>query len=288
VLDSVGVCPPLSVVEKQALRKRIAEASQILMPERNKARDAFITRQMEKQIRGGMSEPAARRVIEQSINGILLPDFELILEDGTVVTVGDVLANPGRFEGLALADPIEPGYDRRIAKIMRGAGGIPFIHSFSHGKAMYRLRYDAATLARAVQASPDPIETLTQMVIWAELDEIEMAKLIADEARQAGIGVKVARSKVNAALKAHRQSMAKEASERRLAERNDPRPQVPCPPPDAPWLSEMGSINEVMAATTSDSRTRRNIDDGLTRGRKFQVPKTHPFTSASANKDDDA
>jgi hypothetical protein len=231
VIDSQSTCPPLTVVEKQALRKRIAEASQLSLPESHRVRDAFVARQVERRIRDGMSEPAARRVVELSYNGILLPDFELTLEDGTVVTVGDALANPGRFEGLTLADPIEGGDDRRIAKIMRGAGGIPIIHSFAHGKAMYRLRYDAASLARAVEASQNPIETLTQMVIWAELDEIEMAKLIADQARQDGIGIKPTRAKVKAALEAHRRSMAKEAKERQLAERNDPRPQVPCPPP---------------------------------------------------------
>jgi hypothetical protein len=286
VIDSKAACPPLSVVEKQALRKRIAEASQHLSPERNKVRDAFVARQIERRVRDGMSEPAARRVIEQSYNGILLPDFELILEDETVVTVADVLTNPGRFEGLTLADPIEGvGYDRRIAKIMRGRDGFPFIHSFAHGKAIYRLRYDAAFLANAMEASTNPVETLAQMIVWAELDEIELTELIEKATRQARVGVKPTRSKIKAALEAHRRSAAKEAKERRLAERNDPRPQVPCPPLDAPWLSEMGSINEVLAGTATASRPRRNIDDGLTRGRKFPVPKTHPFISASLNKE---
>ena len=236
----------------------------------------------------GLSEQASRRIIELSYNGTLLPDHKLILEDGTEINVGDVLAAPGRFEGLRLADPIEglPG-DPRVAKIMRGSDGVPYIHSFMHGKGMYRLKYDAAFLSSAIEASPDPVETLAQTMIGAELDDVELDLLIKDAAAKAKVGVKVAKAKVKAAQKANEQRAIGYAKERRLAERSDPRPQLPCPPNDAPWLPEMQNVNEVLAHASPKMQTRRDVDCEVTRGRKWRVPKTHQFSSATANKEDE-
>ena len=59
-------------------------------------------------------------------------------------TVGDVLANPEFYEGETLADPLEGvAYGRCVAKIMRRADGIPWIHSFAHGRTIYELKLDA-------------------------------------------------------------------------------------------------------------------------------------------------
>jgi hypothetical protein len=287
-IDSRSACPPLTIVQKQTLSQLIAKESQRVESERIEKRNGFIAKQIERRMQeGGITEQAARRIIELSYNGTLLPDHRLTLEDGTEITAGDVLANPARFDGLRLADPIEglPG-DPRVAKIMRGSGGAPLIHSFSHGKGMYRLRYDAASLRNAVEASPDPVETLAQMVIMAELDDVELDLLIKDAATQAGVGVKVAKAKVKAAKEAHKRRMAEEAKERLLAERVDPRPQLSSPPIDAPWLPEMQSVNEVLAQATRLSRPRRDVDTEVASGRKWRVPKTHQFSSETANKEE--
>ena len=73
------------------------------------------------------------------------------------MTVGDVLDDPARFVGETLADPIEGVEDGRCkAKVMWDGVGPPFIHSFAHGHAVYRLRYDAAAVrARIARAADD-------------------------------------------------------------------------------------------------------------------------------------
>jgi hypothetical protein len=49
-----------------------------------------------------------------------------------------VLANPDRFVGETLADPLEGiEYGRCKAKIMRRADGSLWIHSFAHGRTVY-------------------------------------------------------------------------------------------------------------------------------------------------------
>ena len=56
-------------------------------------------------------------------------------------TVADVLADPTRFEDATLADPLEGvAYGAGKAKIMVRADGMPWIHSFAHGRSVYELK----------------------------------------------------------------------------------------------------------------------------------------------------
>ena len=57
-------------------------------------------------------------------------------------TVGDVLADPEKFVGATLADPLEGvGYGTNCAKVMRRPDGSVWINSFAHGRAVYDLQY---------------------------------------------------------------------------------------------------------------------------------------------------
>ena len=85
---------------------------------------------------------------------MLRPDIVLPFDDPELAgcTVGDVLADPERFEGETLADPLEGvGYGRCGAKIMRRADGTPWIHSFAHGRTIYELKHDAAAVREAME-----------------------------------------------------------------------------------------------------------------------------------------
>jgi hypothetical protein len=78
--------------------------------------------------RTGMTEKAARQVIIRQCKGVLRPDVELPFDDDELAgcTVGDVLADPERFEGETLADPLEGvEYGHCCAKIMRRPDGTP-------------------------------------------------------------------------------------------------------------------------------------------------------------------
>jgi hypothetical protein len=125
VLDSIVACPPLTVVEKQTFAKLRAEASQRLQTESNKAREAFIGRQVQRLMaqHANLSRDAAKHVIERQCRGVLLPDVELTFTDPELagVTVADVLADPARFDGCVLADPIEGiEYGRRDRRLRHG------------------------------------------------------------------------------------------------------------------------------------------------------------------------
>jgi hypothetical protein len=77
---------------------------------------------------------SARRLIAARHRGVLLPFLDLDFDHLGIVSVAAVLADPERFVGDTLADPMEGAdYGRCKAKVMRGDDGL-FIHSFAHGR----------------------------------------------------------------------------------------------------------------------------------------------------------
>ena len=209
-LDTVAVCPPLSIVERARLDELKAKERERLAPEMAKAREAFIEAQARKLVaRTGMSEKAARQVIIRQCEGVLRPDVELPFDDPELagMTVGDVLADPERFEGETLADPLEGvDYGRCKAKIMRRADGTPWIHSFAHGRTIYELKHDAASVRKAMEkaAKEDVVATFARLAVAADLDAVERADLRQLAKELSGVGLRV----IDAVLKAAQQKQA--------------------------------------------------------------------------------
>jgi hypothetical protein len=109
LVDTLEICPPLSLREIAELHRLRAIAEQRLAPAAAEARDAFIEEQTEKLVkRTGMSKRDAARIIECQIGGTLLPDLELPFDDEALAgtTVADVLKDPAKFIGETLADPL--------------------------------------------------------------------------------------------------------------------------------------------------------------------------------------
>ena len=105
--------------------------------------------------RSGMPLLTALRLIKARHQGVLLPYIELDFDHLGMVPVATVLAEPERFVGETLADPLEGAeYGRCKAKVMRDDGGGLFIHSFAHGRAIYRLRHDARSAKAAIAQAP--------------------------------------------------------------------------------------------------------------------------------------
>ena len=108
--------------------------------------------------RTGMSQEAARRTVEKSFHGKLLQAVTLAFDDDelAVCTVGDVLADPARFLGATLADPREGvDYGRGKARIMQRADGSLWVHSFAHGRSVYDLCHDEATIEAMIRATAE-------------------------------------------------------------------------------------------------------------------------------------
>jgi hypothetical protein len=163
---------------------------------------------------------------------------------------------------------------------MLNGDGTPWIHSFAHGRTIYYLRYDAAAVRAGLRRTQDAniLNVLVRLDAQAEINEVELENLVRYVSKRTGHGIRAITRTVQEARKQRRARQAQERRERRLADRKDPRPQLPCPPPDSPWLPVMQAINEVIAAAPRPVQTRRDINGTASRCRRIAIPTTHAFT----------
>jgi hypothetical protein len=231
-LDTVTACPPLTIVEQAKVRELFAKEKHRLTPDAAKGRGAFIAQQSERLVeRTSMSAERATQVIARQCAGILLPDVTLPFDHAelTGVTVADVLADPARFEGATLADPLE-GVEYGVckAKIMRRADGTPWIHSFAHGRTVYELKLDAGAVEAALNKAPanEVAAVFVRLALAAELgvDELEHLRDLASQ--RAGVTKPAIERKLKAAWRERAAQGAQERRDQRAAERQDPRPQI--------------------------------------------------------------
>jgi hypothetical protein len=287
-LDTVTACPSLSNVETARLDEMRAREKQRLKPEAAKARAAYIEEQaLRIAKRKGVSMPSARRILERQCDGILRPDAELIFDDDEFkgCTVVDILADPERFEGVTLADPLEGvEYGRCKAIVMRGSDGAPFIHSYAHGRTFYELKLDFSTVrSKLEQADNDAVvKTLVELVVAADVDAEEREDLQNLAAERSGTGKRTITSMLKAAERKHAEQRAEQERERRLAERSDLRPMINVPTIDAPWLPEMRTLDAVLGGSMATRPPTRDIDGCIARARKLAVPNMHAFTDSNA------
>jgi hypothetical protein len=289
ILDTAEACPPLTIVELAKLDQLLARESQQLVAEAAKAREHFIKQHAAHlSKRTGVPITEATRVIARQCRGVLLPDVVLPFDDQELAdtTVADVLADPARFEGETLADPIQgPDYGACRAKIMRRADGTPWIHSFAHGRTVYELRYNFAATKAALEKAPEnqAANTFVDLILLSDLDPDEVEHLRDLTAERAGVGKRAIERKLRAARQERAAQRVEEERRRHLADRRDPRPQIEAPLPDAEWLPQMATINDVLGKSTAAEPPARDIDGVVAYVRVRRVPNMHMLTSLGAN-----
>jgi hypothetical protein len=69
------------------------------------------------------------------------------------------------------------------------------------------------------------------------------------------------------------------------AARTDPRPHIPNPAEEAPWIDQMGALNELLQDVPELLPPKRDIDNEMMRVKEVPIPNTHAFTQDSANND---
>jgi hypothetical protein len=287
-LDTLAACPPLTVTERSKVEAEKAKAAHTLQGEVATVRAAWVELRAERMVaRTGMAMTDARRVAEMQCRGILLPDVELKFDNEELArtTVSDVLKNPERYIGENLADPVEgDAYRGGPAKIVQRYDGTLAVHSFAHGGSIYELKYDAASVRKAIEAASagDAIETFVKLAVIADLDDIEETELrdLAMERSGSGAKARAVNNMVKAAKKKRAQDHAGQERIRRVAERNDPRPYVCVPEGDAPWQPEMNTINEGLISSQDEKPPSRDIDNDKMLVRRLRLRLTHAFTSS--------
>jgi hypothetical protein len=191
-LDTRAACADLNAGEQAELATRKAEAARLLGKEIEVARETFVAGKVKEAVARGMTPAAARLMAEQWGKSILLPGVVLEFDELGAIPVADILADPGRFDGETLADPIEGiGYGRNCA-IVQVRAGIPSIFSFAHGGAIYKLRHDFESVKAAILAASggEAAHVYSRMVFAADLDPVEKKLLAKLAAKRSGAGVR--------------------------------------------------------------------------------------------------
>jgi hypothetical protein len=292
MLDTIAACPPLSIVEGAARDEARAKEEVRLGPEVAKAKAAFIARQSRLLVeRTGMDIGRARRVVERQCSGVLLPELVLPFDDPEFAgsTVADVMADPSRFEGATLADPLEGvDYGPCKARIMRREDGTPWIHSFAHGRTVYELRLDARAAEAALTKSSkeETAATFVSLVITADLDADDIERLRDIAATRSGVGKRALDAKLKRAHREQAERQAEEERTRRIGERQDPRPQLSAPAADAEWLPQMHALNEVLGRSRDPEPPMRDAEGFVVEVRVRRVPKLHLLTASESNECD--
>ena len=283
-LDTLAAAPPLTVIEKAKIAKLKAEQKQTLAPAVAKARGEFIARQAGQIAkRTGMSLADAKLVVNRQCEGILRPCVVLPFDDDELAgkTAGDVLADPDRFVGETLADPLEGiAYGRGKAKIMRRDDGTPWVHSFAHGRTCYELKYDAkAVLAEIYAIDPQhAVATFIRLALLSDLAEDETDMIRDKVAVRSGTKTLTIKRMLKLAF-ARQQSDAK-AAEREHAAYDDPRPTIAAPAVDAPWMPVIETIYDAV-----DLKQRRppcrNVNGVMVKVRLRTEPPDNAFSTAN-------
>jgi hypothetical protein len=290
-LDTLTACPPLTVVEQSRLNELRTKWKHRLAGDADKVRRAFIAEQTKRLAAArGISEEAAARIVARQCEGVLLPGMVLPFDDPELVgcTVADVLADPDKFEGATLADPLEGvEYGTGKARVMCRADGSVWIHSFAHGRTVYALKLDTAAARAALEKADKSsvVKLFIKLALAADLDAVEIDELRQLAAKKAKVGLNLLKSMLKKAEDEQDARRRKEKRDRELAARTDPRPRIDVPASDAPWIPQMDVINSVLGVLQTAEPPSRNIDTGITRARKLALPGMHAFDQSQANPD---
>jgi hypothetical protein len=288
-LDTMAACPPLGIAERSRLAEIKAKAAYALEGERGRVRRVFVVRQAKALVkRTGVSEIVATRTIERQLDGVLWPDIVLPFDDPELAgcTVRDVLADPDRFVGETLADPLEGvDYGKCVAKILRRENGSLLIHSFAHGRTIYDLRLDAAAVRAAMMRAleAEAVAVFVRQAVVADLDATELEELRQLAHERSKVGLRVINSALKAAQREQAEKDAKAAQRQQAAQRQDPRPQMHAPFEDQPWLPLMEVLEDVVGVVVASRPPPRDIDGDASQVRKLPLPDIHAFSEGEDN-----
>lgn len=137
---------PLSEAERAQLAAMIEDLKRRLEPQAAAQRKRWQEKRIAERVAKGCDPETARRSLAGAVERQELSrDWDIHLDDGSAVTVADILAAPGDYHRKTCADPLEPDYNggKNIAIIYTDAP--PFrIRSQAHGGIDYRLDHPRA------------------------------------------------------------------------------------------------------------------------------------------------
>ena len=282
-IDTELVVPRLTEYERRRVEEAKAVSAEALGKAAAEVR-AQHDRTLAEQIsaRSGMPITSALRLVAARHRGVLLPHLDLEFDHLGIVSVAEVLAHPDRFVGETLADPLEGvDYGRCKAKVMRGDDGLLFIHSFAHGRTLYRLRHDARSAKAAIAQAPIDglIDYAMAILAGTEMEPDELEDFVATVAKATRIGVRAVRARIAKERREREKAKRKTA----LASGGDGRLTRPRPEPDGELLPTTKFLDEVLASDQREEPPMRDASGNLVEVRVQEPWKLHLLTADGTN-----
>jgi hypothetical protein len=282
-IDTARAVLRLTEYERHRVKQAKAASAKALGKSAAKTRNKHDKALAEKiSAESGMPAVTALRLVKARHRGVLFSDLKLEFDDLGVVTVGAVLADPDRFIGETLADPMEGvDYGRCKAMVMKGDDDALLIHSFAHGNGLYFLRHDLRSAKAAFAQGPaeGKVDHALAILGQAELEEDEFDEFVTLVSKTAGVGMRPLAARIKKE-RAERKAKAREAS---MESKADGRIIRPRPEPDGELLPTVTFLDGVLVADQSEEPPMRNASGALVQVEVKQPWSLHTLTADSAN-----
>lgn len=211
LLDTAAACPPLTPDEERRYNELVEAAKLAAKPEAEAAKEQAAE---EISSRRGIDIEKARAVVTASTQGELWSWDTIEFDDDAlgVVSVAELLADPGRFHGETAGDPLEGSwYGRGKAKVYWNRGNEVICNSFAHGGFVYRLRHDADYIELKVEEAGEnaPYVLAAHMPHAQHLDPVAKERLRDLAAKAGKVGLRAVSGLIKEECqKAKRQALA--------------------------------------------------------------------------------
>jgi hypothetical protein len=282
-VDTELVVPRLSEYERQRVKEAKAASAEALGRAATEIRtqhDRTLAERISTKL--GLPIISASRLVAARHRGILLPHLELDFDHLGIVSVAEVLADPNRFVGETLTDPLEGvDYGRCKAKVMRADDGGLFIHSFAHGRSIYLLRHDARSAKAGIAKAPVEglIDYAMALLAMTDIEADELADFVATVAKKAGIGVQAVKARIAKERREKERAQCKAA----LASGGDGRMIRPRPEFDRELLPTTTFLDEVLASDQREEPPMRDASGNLVEVRVQEPWELHLLTADGTN-----
>jgi len=144
----------LNADEKKSVAQRKELSRHAMSGHADEVREQWLEKRRDRLMARGMDKVGAVSKSLAALEGHLDDEWELILESGKAITVGELLADRATYDGVRCLDPLEPEYADHspVGRIFwRENGKKPILHSFAHGGANYTLGGKVDTLSALVK-----------------------------------------------------------------------------------------------------------------------------------------
>lgn len=149
--DGMVTLPPsLTPTQERLYDALVAEAKERALPEADRIKTVRIEMEVAEMCTSrDIPREQAEKIVSSRHDGKLQPDDIIRFQGGDIATVGEIIADPIKYQGRPCSDPLEPEEGTSRAKLYVNANSI-VLHTMLHGGASYVLQTTLSDFAEDI------------------------------------------------------------------------------------------------------------------------------------------